>query len=167
MKRKKDKAATPQTSLPWDEFSVTVETVVRWRDLDSYNHINNSVYLNYFEEGRIAYLYKITELAGIKPDAANRFEGFSSTLTKMEIDFKAQGFLHDTIVIATRYTAVRKIFMEAEYAVFVKNNHRLLARGKSVQVALQGVGINFKPTRVNERFIEYARKLEGDRLVVV
>lgn len=152
---------------PWDDYMVTVETVVRWRDLDSYNHINNSVYLNYFEEGRIAYLYKIAELAGIQPGAANRFDGFASTLTKTEIDFKGQGFLHETIVIGVRYTAVRKIFMEAEYAIFVKADQRLLARGKSVQVAIAGGGKDFKPVRVSDKFIEYARKIEGDRLVVV
>jgi acyl-CoA thioester hydrolase len=152
---------------PWDDYSVTVETVVRWRDLDSYNHINNSVYLNYFEEGRIAYLYKIAELAGLKPDKANKFEGFSSTLTKTEVEYKGQGFLHETLVIATRYTAVRKIFMEAEYGIWVKDDKRLLAKGKSVQVSIGGSGANFKPTRVSEKFIRYARQLEGDRLIVV
>lgn len=146
---------------------MTVETVVRWRDLDSYNHINNSVYLNYFEEGRIAYLYKIAEMAGIQPGAHHRFDGFASTLTKTEIDFKGQGFLHETLVIGIRYTAVRKIFMEAEYAVYVKSDGRLLARGKSTQVAVGGSGENFKPVRVSDKFIEFARRLEGDRLIVV
>lgn len=163
---------------PWHDFAVTVETVVRWRDLDSYNHINNSVYLNYFEEGRIAYIYKIAELAGLKPDTSNTaaggqqtagaaLAGFSSTLTKTEIEYKGQGFLHETIVIGIRYTAVRKIFMEAEYGIWVKDDKRLLARGKSVQVAIGGTGKNFKPARVSEKFIEFAQKLEGDRLVVV
>lgn len=150
---------------PWSEFSVLVETVVRWRDLDSYNHINNSVYLNYFEEGRIEYLYRIAAMAGVKATDHNRFDGFSSTLTKTEIDFKGQGFLHETLVIGIRYTAIRKIFMEAEYGIFVKADRRLLARGKSVQVAIDSKA--FKPVRVSEKFIEYAKQLEGDRLVVV
>lgn len=165
-KEAETKGATP-AALPWAEYSVIVETVVRWRDLDSYNHINNSVYLNYFEEGRIAYLYRIAELAGLKPDMSNKFEGFSSTLTKTEIEYKGQGFLHETIIIATRYTAVRKIFMEAEYGIWVKEDRRLLARGKSVQVAIGGTGADFRPVRVSDRFVEFARQLEGDRLVVV
>lgn len=166
-KKKAQADAKRPPVFPWQNYSVVVETVARWRDLDSYNHINNSVYLNYFEEGRIAYLYKIAELAGLKPDMSNKFEGFSSTLTKTEIEYKGQGFLHETIVIAIRYTAVRKIFMEAEYGVWVKDDHRLLARGKSVQVAIGGSGKDFKPARVSEKFIEFAQKLEGDRLVVV
>lgn len=178
MPAKKAESVAAEKTLPWHEFSVTVETVVRWRDLDSYNHINNSVYLNYFEEGRIAYLYKIAELAGLKPAASHEgaasgqplksaFEGFSSTLTKTEVEYKGQGFLHETLVIGIRYTAVRKIFMEAEYGIWVKDDKRLLARGKSVQVAIGGSGKDFKPTRVNEKFIEFAQKLEGDRLIVV
>lgn len=31
----------------------TVEMDVRWRDLDDFGHINNSVYLTYFEQARI------------------------------------------------------------------------------------------------------------------
>jgi acyl-CoA thioester hydrolase len=163
--RKQNTPKSKDAKNPWDDYAVVVETVVRWRDLDSYNHVNNSVYLNYFEEGRIAYLFKIAEMAGISPDSRNRFEGFSSTLTKTEIDFRGQGFLHDTIVIGTRYTSIRKIFMEAEYGIFSKSDGRLLARGKSVQVAIDGA--DFKPVRVSDKFIEYARRLEGDRLQVL
>jgi acyl-CoA thioester hydrolase len=35
-------------------FSTTLE--VRWRDLDAYNHVNNSVYLTYLEEARLRWL---------------------------------------------------------------------------------------------------------------
>ena len=73
--------------LPWDDYSVLVETVVRWRDLDAYNHINNSVYLNYFEEGRIAYLYKIAEMAGVEASQENQFAMFASTLSTRDRDF--------------------------------------------------------------------------------
>jgi acyl-CoA thioester hydrolase len=33
-----------------------VPITVRWRDLDSYNHVNNSVYLTYLEEARLVWL---------------------------------------------------------------------------------------------------------------
>ena len=29
---------------------------VRWRDLDTYNHVNNSVFLSYLEEARLVWL---------------------------------------------------------------------------------------------------------------
>ncbi len=155
----------PEKQKPWEKFSVTVETVVRWRDLDAYNHVNNSVYLNYFEEGRIAYYFKLAELAGIPADNPEIFDGFSTVLASTHIEFKGQGRLHDTLVIGIRYTAIRKIFLEAEYGIFNKASGQLLARGTSTQVAIDLA--NNKPVRVHEQFTALARKLEGERLIVV
>lgn len=150
---------------PWKSFSVLVETVVRWRDLDAYNHVNNSVYLNYFEEGRIAYYFKLAELAGVPADSAEVFDGFSTVLAGTNIEFKGQGRLHETLVIGIRYTAIRKIFLEAEYGIFNKATGQLLARGTSMQVAVNLK--TSKPVRVSEEFTAMAKKLEGERLVVV
>jgi len=152
-------------SEPWKDFSVVVETVVRWRDLDAYNHVNNSVYLNYFEEGRIAYYFRLAELAGVPAENAEMFEGFSTVLANTNIEFKGQGRLHETLMIGIRYTAIRKIFLEAEYGIFNKANGQLLARGTSTQVAVN-LKTN-KPVRVSAEFTAMAQKLEGDRLVVV
>lgn len=150
---------------PWEKFSVTVETVVRWRDLDAYNHVNNSVYLNYFEEGRIAYYFRLAELAGIPADNPEIFDGFSTVLANTNIEFKGQGRLHETLVIGIRYTAIRKIFLEAEYGIFNKSTGQLLARGSSTQVAVDLK--NNKPVRVSAQFTALAQKLEGSRLVVI
>jgi len=149
---------------PWEKFSVIVETVVRWRDLDAYNHVNNSVYLNYFEEGRMAYYYKIAELAGVKPENQEIFDGFATVLAKTDIEFKGQGKLHETLVIGIRYTAIRKFFMEAHYGVFNKETGQLLARGTSTQVAVNKEAM--KPVRVSAEFIRFAQKIEGKHLVV-
>lgn len=158
-------AESRDKSHPWDKFSVTVETVVRWRDLDAYNHVNNSVYLNYFEEGRMAYYYKVAELAGVSPDNQEIFDGFATVLAKTDVEFKGQGKLHETLVIGIRYTAIRKIFMEAEYGIFVKATGQLLAKGNSTQVSVGKE--KMRPTRVHPDFIRLARQIEGDALVVV
>ncbi len=46
-------------SLPWKEFPVFTEVVIRWRDLDPFFHVNNAVYFNFLEEGRVAYMKKL------------------------------------------------------------------------------------------------------------
>lgn len=155
-----------EITFPWSHFSVTVETVVRWRDLDAYNHVNNSVYLNYFEEGRIAYYFKMAELGGLPVEENHEiFDNFSTVLAGTNIEFKGQGRLHDTIVIGIRYTSIRKIFLEAEYAVYNKKTEQLLAKGTSTQVAVDLK--KGKPVRVSKEFTALAQKLEGERLVVV
>lgn len=150
---------------PWSRYSVVVETVVRWRDLDAYNHVNNSVYLNYFEEGRMAYYYKLAELAGVQAENQEIFDGFATVLAKTEVEFKGQGKLHETLVIGIRYIAIRKFFMEAEYGIYNKDSGQLLARGTSTQVAVDKKAM--KPVRVSDEFVKFARKIEGDRLVIV
>ncbi len=53
-------AATPEASraviaAPMFEFDIAV----RWRDLDAFNHVNNSVFLTYLEEARLVWLEQL------------------------------------------------------------------------------------------------------------
>ena len=41
------------------EFPVVIEMPVRWGDMDAFNHVNNVVYLRYFESARIAYFERL------------------------------------------------------------------------------------------------------------
>jgi acyl-CoA thioester hydrolase len=40
-------------------FSLDIE--VRWRDLDSFNHVNNASYLGYIEEARVRWFKSLSE----------------------------------------------------------------------------------------------------------
>ena len=99
------------------------------------------------------------------PDNQEIFDGFATVLAKTDVEFKGQGKLHETLVIGIRYTAIRKIFMEAEYGIFVKATGQLLAKGNSTQVSVGKE--KMRPTRVHPDFIRLARQIEGDALVVV
>ena len=41
------------------DFPVVVDVDVRYRDLDTFNHVNNAVYLTYFEQARVAYFREL------------------------------------------------------------------------------------------------------------
>ena len=41
---------------PADEPLFVASVNVRWRDMDAFNHVNNSVYLTYLEEARLQWL---------------------------------------------------------------------------------------------------------------
>jgi acyl-CoA thioester hydrolase len=50
-------ASTPATSSPEPAQPLfTAILMVRWRDLDAFNHVNNSVFLTYLEEARLQWL---------------------------------------------------------------------------------------------------------------
>ncbi|KRA36028.1 thioesterase [Rhodanobacter sp. Root627] len=47
-----EQASAPLTGAPM--FAATI--TVRWRDLDAFNHVNNSTYLTYLEEARLQWM---------------------------------------------------------------------------------------------------------------
>jgi YbgC/YbaW family acyl-CoA thioester hydrolase len=50
-------AVTTQTSAPaTNPALIRVPLSVRWRDLDAFNHVNNSKYLSYLEEARLRWM---------------------------------------------------------------------------------------------------------------
>ena len=55
--------------------------VVRFRDLDSLGHVNNAVYLTYFESARIAYWLHTTKRTGLS--------ALDMILARAEIDFRS------------------------------------------------------------------------------
>ncbi len=50
------------------DFKVSIEQPVAWGDMDAFGHVNNTVYLKYFETARVRYFDSIPELAGFKGD---------------------------------------------------------------------------------------------------
>jgi acyl-CoA thioester hydrolase len=62
---------------------------IRWRDVDSYGHVNNAVYLNYLEECRDRWVHRV-----LGPDA-------SFVIVRIEIDYRRELSLQDEEVLVT------------------------------------------------------------------
>jgi acyl-CoA thioester hydrolase len=45
-------------------MSFTYQVLVRWSDIDSYDHVNNVRYFDYLQEARIAFLGQVMETTG-------------------------------------------------------------------------------------------------------
>ncbi|WP_328995943.1 acyl-CoA thioesterase [Kribbella sp. NBC_01245] len=56
--------------------------LVRWSDIDSYDHVNNVRYFDYFQEARIAFLAQVAEL----PDAGF-FDVYPCVLVSQTVDY--------------------------------------------------------------------------------
>lgn len=59
-----------------------VPITVRWRDLDSYDHVNNSVFLTYLEEARLVWL------EGLVGDW--KTDDLSPVMAATQVNFRAQ-----------------------------------------------------------------------------
>ncbi len=56
-------------------YPVVVDVVVRWGDMDALGHVNNIVFLQYFETARIAYLERAGIASGLAHERARRHPG--------------------------------------------------------------------------------------------
>ncbi|MEO5951559.1 MAG: thioesterase family protein, partial [Chloroflexia bacterium] len=72
--------------------------IVRFADIDMFNHVNNAAYLTYVESARVAYYAHISGLTD--PHA------FDLTVARAEIDFKKPVFYPATIHVYTRATRI-------------------------------------------------------------
>src|SRR3954462_9780666 len=53
----------PSSESTLHKWPVTIELPVQWGDMDSFGHVNNVVYLRWFESARIAYFERVQMMA--------------------------------------------------------------------------------------------------------
>ena len=85
-------------------MKVTTEIEVRSYEIDSYNHVNNAVYQNYLEHARMDFLHKI----GFRYDDCFN-EGYILPITHIDIRYKAQAVLGDTLFIESYPTLLKTV----------------------------------------------------------
>lgn len=116
---------TSHEALAGYPFVLPIE--VRFRDLDTLGHVNNAVYLTYFEMGRMAYYQKLTGRTGA--------ETLGFVVAHIKVDFRAPLFLGDRLLLGVRATSVRSKSFGVSYAGVRQADGRLVVSGESVQVA--------------------------------
>jgi acyl-CoA thioester hydrolase len=70
---------------------------IRYGDLDPYGHVNNAVYLEFFEKIRMVYWHAIADLAGIQEREAGDVPGARYVIAETTIRFKRAIFFEDTL----------------------------------------------------------------------
>jgi acyl-CoA thioester hydrolase len=76
---------------------VVARIAIRYKDLDPYGHVNNAVYLEFFEEIRIAYWRSLADLAGIENFEAGDVPGARYVIAETTVRYKAPILLDDTL----------------------------------------------------------------------
>jgi acyl-CoA thioester hydrolase len=134
------------------EYPVVLEIPVRFRDLDAMGHVNNAVYLTYFEEARVAYL------RAAFGDIA-RPEDFDFVVAESLCRYHSPAFLGELLEIGVRVEDVGNRSFKFVYRIEDSSTHRLVATGYTVQVAYDYE--NRKPVSLSDRLIQGIRKVQG------
>lgn len=109
----------------WDSGWFVVPWQVIFRDVDFFGHVNNAVYLSYFEWARAQMWFDLSGAAGLPGDI-----GF--IVARAEIDFLAQIGM-ERIEIRVRVGEMRATSFETLYEIRLENG-KLAATGKVVVV---------------------------------
>jgi acyl-CoA thioester hydrolase len=70
---------------------------IRYGDLDPYGHVNNAVYLEFFEKIRMDYWHALANLAGIGEREAGDVPGARYVIAETTVRFKVPIFFEDTL----------------------------------------------------------------------
>ena len=132
----------------------TQDIKVRFYEIDPYNHLNHSAYVQYFEVARIELLEKVG--FGM-PELADA--GFHIVVTAIETRFLSPAHSGDTVTVDSEVGEIKRVT-----AVF---NQRI-RRGEEI-LATQTVHAAFtntsgRPTRAPQGFVEALAPYQGTPL---
>ena len=99
---------------------------VRFRDLDALGHVNNAVYLTYFESARIAYWLHTTKRTGLG--------ALDMILARAEIDFRSPLAYGESVEISVGATSLGRSSFVLEADMHERATARLVAESKKVLV---------------------------------
>ena len=109
---------------PVEGFDFVHRERVRFRDVDALGHVNNAVYLTYFEEARAAWLLELGLAEG---------HDFPIIIARAEIYFRSPARFGEEIEIGVRAGRFGTKSFDLEYEL--KADGRPIAEGKTTCVA--------------------------------
>lgn len=105
-------------------FRVVHAQTVEFRDLDGLGHVNNAVYLNYLENGKIAYFRAVVGAADLE---------HLGIVADVRIVFRSPAFLGETLAVGVRVGRLGTKSMEFQFEMRGSDG-RLVTEGSSVHV---------------------------------
>jgi acyl-CoA thioester hydrolase len=107
---------------------------VRFGDLDAMRHLNNVVFLRYFETARIAYLKQLVPAH----DPANpERDDFGVIFAECHINYRSPVYFDETVEVRCKIGTVRRSSFRVEFEMRVEG--RLAAEGYGVLVGFDYV----------------------------
>jgi acyl-CoA thioester hydrolase len=109
-------------------FPVEVEIPVAWGDMDSFGHVNNTVYLRWCETARISYFERVGLISRMESTRVGPI------LARATVDFRAPVRYPDTVVASASATRLGTTSFTLSYKIHSRAQATLVAEGDSVVV---------------------------------
>lgn len=138
--------------MPLTDFPVRVTLPVLWGNQDLFGHVNNAVYMRWFESARVAYWEQGMRRI-MQPN------DWGPILASVTCHYRLQLNFPDTVHIGARITQLGRTSLTMEHAVFSEQLQKIAADGTSIVVVF-----NYKsqrPTRISPELQAVIEATEG------
>ncbi len=135
------------------DYPVIIECHVNWGDMDSFRHVNNTVYFRYFENARVAYGEKIGVTDWMES------EGLGPILKWIDCKYIRPVTYPDALIVGVRTENITGGEMKLEYKIVSHAHGAVAAVGSSI-----GVFYDYRNLRrvdFPDELIARIEKLEG------
>ena len=110
------------------DYRIVTSLPLQWGDMDAFGHVNNVVYIRWFESARIDLLESLDSSVTMQAG------GIGPILASIKCDYKRQLHFPDTVHIGSRCSRLGKSSVDVEHAVFSEAQNAVVATGLSVLV---------------------------------
>jgi acyl-CoA thioester hydrolase len=121
--------------MPLFKFSTQIE--VRFRDLDALGHVNNAVYLTYFEIARLHYWKKLF--------GNEAFHRHSFVVVRAECNYRSPAQAGEVLQVFARVSEMKRSSFIFEYEIIEPQTSRIVADGSTVQACFDPKEKRAKP----------------------
>jgi acyl-CoA thioester hydrolase len=112
------------------KFPIVIEIPVLFGDMDAFGHVNNTVYLRWFETARVQYLIRIGLWPKLPP------EKVGPILAAISCDYKRPLTYPDAIYAGARVTSIGNSSFRMAHRVVSKSLNIVVAQGDSTIVTI-------------------------------
>ncbi len=109
------------------QFPLKIEVPVAWGDMDSLGHVNNVIFLRWFESARIAYFSEV----GLFEEGGKQC---GPILASTSCQYRSPVVYPDTVCLEARVSRIGKRSLSMDYRVTSAQQGKVAAEGKGVIV---------------------------------
>jgi acyl-CoA thioester hydrolase len=109
-------------------YPVVVEQAVVWGEMDSYRHVNNTVYFRYFENARLEYFRRLDW------DSLEKETGVGPILAATQAKFRKPLNYPDTIWIGARVASILEDRIVIQHRIVSKQLNAVATEGEGTIV---------------------------------
>lgn len=117
---------SPSTKLAMSRFKFSTQIEVRFRDLDALGHVNNAVYLTYFEIARLHYWKQLF--------GNEAFSRYGFVVVRAECNYRSPAHAGEVLQVFARVSELKRSSFIFEYEIVEADTGRIVADGGTVQV---------------------------------